>query len=68
VMCPQEASSTSRCGSSPPAKPRVVSGQPRIPDRPYDYLPELSSRRTRDSRSLHLGRLCRCTTSRWRDR
>jgi hypothetical protein len=36
--------------------------------RPHNYLPELSGRRARDPRSRDLGRLCRCTTSRWRDR
>jgi hypothetical protein len=42
VPCPQEASTTSYCSSTPPDEPRAVSGPPRVPDRPYNYLLELS--------------------------
>jgi hypothetical protein len=68
VLRPQEASTTSNCGSSPPDQPGAVSGPPRLSDCPYDHLPELSGKRVRDSRSRGLGCLRRSTTSRRRDR
>jgi hypothetical protein len=68
VPCPQEVSSTSHYGPSPSVEPRTVPGPSRILDRLHNYLPELSRRRDRDPRLREVGCLCRCTTSRWRDR
>jgi hypothetical protein len=44
------------------------SGPPCVPGRPHNDLSKLSGRRVRDSRSPDLGRLCRCTAARWRNR
>jgi hypothetical protein len=68
VPNPQEVPSTAYCGTPPPAKPIDISGSPRDSDHPHNHLPELSGRRARNPKSPHLGRLCGCTTARWRNR